>query len=459
MWSSSSIPTKAAWAVLKRDDLESLSPELQEQMKSFYESIPEDQQEKIQALGEAIMQMPPEKQEVIKRMMAKTISHNAKRMPEILEQADPESLFGPQETEPGTFKLSIYGLGHSMSNTNDIVSKIAFVPLIIYGAAVILAADGVNQAAGAEASAVGNGLKHVGAAVGFNDPPEKDAFSYAGGGFAEEAVFQDPFFGTELGRVKDPSWWQTGLALGLGALQGFGPAGYGKAAKVAGKKSTKLAKVKAKKPASTATKRQKDAHKYKVTQAKAKADSAAARAQAKATKFGAVKTGLGRGALTAGKFALGDPASKINIPGPGLEGDAGGANIHGTAGAQPSATGAGSAGAGALGNRAGKNYKDIFDQSLAARREAAGHGAYGTNKGDSMKVGEQLLKEAKERMDKAHCATHKADDCPKCKGKKGCQCGDNTKKGSKKPAHGMIIVLGAQGSGPGPSKDGKRTKK
>ena len=33
------------------------------------------------------------------------------------------------------------------------------------------------------------------------------------------------------------------------------------------------------------------------------------------------------------------------------------------------------------------------------------------------------------------------------------------KKGGKKAAHGMIIVLGAQGSGPGPSKDGKRVKK
>ena len=72
-------------------------------------------------------------------------------------------------------------------------------------------------------------------------------------------------------------------------------------------------------------------------------------------------------------------------------------------------------------------------------------GAYGTNKGDNMKIGEQILKETKERMDKAHCmgdTEHKGD-----------------KKGSKKPAHGMIIVLGAQGTGPGPSKDGKRTKK
>jgi hypothetical protein len=39
-----------------------------------------------------------------------------------------------------------------------------------------------------------------------------------------------------------------------------------------------------------------------------------------------------------------------------------------------------------------------------------------------------------------HCGTMKADD-----------------KKSKKPAHGMVIVIGSK-AGPGPSKDGKREK-
>ena len=135
-------------------------------------------------------------------------------------------------------------------------------------------------------------------------------------------------------------------------------------------------------------------------------------------------------------------------------------NISGTASATPSGGAAGT-GVGGVGNRAAMGYgdKDIFSGEFERRREAQGAGAYGTNKGDNMKIGEQILKEVDLRIHKAHCATHKADDCPKCKGKKDCQCGDNTKKGSKKPAHGMIIVLGAQGTGPGPSKDGKRTKK
>ena len=73
-------------------------------------------------------------------------------------------------------------------------------------------------------------------------------------------------------------------------------------------------------------------------------------------------------------------------------------------------------------------------------------GGLGVNKGDNMfreNIGEQLLKEAAERMDKAHCATDlKADE-------KG--------DGKKKPAHGMVIVIGSK-AGPGPSTDGKRNK-
>ena len=53
----------------------------------------------------------------------------------------------------------------------------------------------------------------------------------------------------------------------------------------------------------------------------------------------------------------------------------------------------------------------------------------GFGKGDNMKIGERMLKEAQDMM-------YKAD---------------------KKPAHGMVIVIGSK-AGPGPSKDGKREK-
>ena len=87
--------------------------------------------------------------------------------------------------------------------------------------------------------------------------------------------------------------------------------------------------------------------------------------------------------------------------------------------------------------------RDIYQDKQWADNTFSGHGV---NKGDNMfreNIGEQLLKEAAERMDKAHCATDlKADE-------KG--------DGKKKPAHGMVIVIGSK-AGPGPSTDGKRNK-
>ncbi len=86
-----------------------------------------------------------------------------------------------------------------------------------------------------------------------------------------------------------------------------------------------------------------------------------------------------------------------------------------------------------------------------------------------------------DKMDKMGCikmgcgGMKKAEKCPKCK-KEDCVCkakqkcphcdGDaprskcicgQAKKADKKPAHGMVIVIGSK-AGPGPSKDGKREK-
>jgi len=96
----------------------------------------------------------------------------------------------------------------------------------------------------------------------------------------------------------------------------------------------------------------------------------------------------------------------------------------------------------------------------------------GVQKGDNMfknNIGEELLKEASDRMYKAscaqcnkkdclgkmHCGMNKAE-CPKCG--KNCKCDDKKKADDKKkPAHGMVIVIGSK-AGPGPSTDGKRDK-
>ena len=80
-------------------------------------------------------------------------------------------------------------------------------------------------------------------------------------------------------------------------------------------------------------------------------------------------------------------------------------------------------------------------------------GGFGTTqKGDNMFVnnkGNEIKKEVTDLMYKAVC--------PKCD-KKDCKCDEYNKADSdKKPAHGMVIVIGSK-AGPGPSKDGKREK-
>ena len=438
MWSLSSIPTEAAWAVLKRDDMDSLPPELESQMQSFYERIPDEQREKIEQLGQAVETMDPETKRTIKTMLLQTVMHNADKMDEILDDADPSGLFGPQETEPGTFKID-----------SGPVKKAIFVPLVI---AAVFAADGVNQSQGAKASIVGNGLLHTGAALGLNEPPKTSAFDYESG----VASFQDPFIGVELGRVENPSWWQRAGAGAVGALQGlsFGTiTAKPLRAAVSSKRATRAAgkadkigdKISAIPEGRRGLRGMADRSKKRgLTEQQTRLRGKSKSLADKATKPASQRLA---GARRVAQATIGDPRLKEAV-GPlaagTLSSDA--PNISGTASATPSAGAAGT-GVGGVGNRAsaGLADQDIFSGRLEEQRLRAGKGGYGTNKGDNMKIGEQLLKEAKERMDKAHCMGDTENK------------GD--KKGGKKAAHGMIIVLGAQGSGPGPSKDGKRVKK
>ena len=83
--------------------------------------------------------------------------------------------------------------------------------------------------------------------------------------------------------------------------------------------------------------------------------------------------------------------------------------------------------------------------------------------GDKMFVdrkGNEMLADVKFRIHKSNCGgTALKAECPKC-GKKDC-IGKGScvakKDDKKKPAHGMVIVIGSK-AGPGPSKDGKREK-
>jgi hypothetical protein len=122
------------------------------------------------------------------------------------------------------------------------------------------------------------------------------------------------------------------------------------------------------------------------------------------------------------------PETQTNIPNQGMSGSA--------------------LGQGGMGDMAGARHgvnpeRQIWSGALEQSRIATG---------ENMTLGDRLLKEAQERMDKAHCGTMKADGCPGCP-----KCEGDNKKKAKKPAHGMVIVIGSK-AGPGPSKDGKREK-
>lgn len=106
----------------------------------------------------------------------------------------------------------------------------------------------------------------------------------------------------------------------------------------------------------------------------------------------------------------------------------------------------------------------IFDPTLARGNQALTgfegqqeFGGFGVRTGEDMRIGDQLLKEVNTRMHEMHLS--KKDGCAACD-KKDClgkaHCMAKADK-SKKPAHGMVIVIGSK-AGPGPSKNGKREK-
>lgn len=114
-----------------------------------------------------------------------------------------------------------------------------------------------------------------------------------------------------------------------------------------------------------------------------------------------------------------------------------------------------------------QDYTTSRGQLLAGRGMEGQQGqfaGFGTTKGEHMfvnKIGDEIMKELNTRIHKANCgSTELKAECPAC-GKKDCvgkaHCMAKADD-KKKPAHGMVIVIGSKGAGPGPSKDGKREK-
>ena len=77
------------------------------------------------------------------------------------------------------------------------------------------------------------------------------------------------------------------------------------------------------------------------------------------------------------------------------------------------------------------------------------------------KEGNEMLLKTLNLFEKASCDTEHKAECPKCG--KNCKCDEEKKADDgdkkKKPAHGMVIVIGSKNSGPGPSTEGKRDSK
>ena len=166
--------------------------------------------------------------------------------------------------------------------------------------------------------------------------------------------------------------------------------------------------------------------------------------------------GTGSSALGAGGVAGAHGGVGLGVP-QGMYSGHGGANVGASIGGGVGLGGMphGPMGDIPLSSSSRTAHQDIWSGEM---ERLLGSGYTGTSPikaGEKMKIGERMLKQAEERMYKAVC--------PTC-GKANCNCKEYknkeekmNEKDSKKPAHGMVIVIGSK-AGPGPSKEGKRQK-
>ena len=412
----------------------------------YFESLSPEKQMFMQQINEAFHKMPDNAKGQLLSSAHDLIEQHRGNLGEALESASDEET--PQSTSPGTFKVT------------------KFVPIVV---GVVFALDALNQSQGGKASLVGNVFADTGNAISssFGGDPEyfgktnySDIFDYD-----SSASYINPITGQPIGSpIENPSAWDrltTGTVSAIGtfanpfALAGGVARTSSRAAsstreglsRLGGKATKKIGEKTRIKPLQTSGQKTMDRTSRAKAARQQKRGEFVDRTGSKASRL------AGAGAKTNMAYRLAQSAGrneKMRQLAAAVFGGAAGSgsspNISGTASATPSAGGGGT-GVGGVGNRAsaGLADQDIFSGKLEQQRAKAGAGGYGTNKGDNMKIGEQILKEVDLRIHKAHCMgdTEKKGD----------------KKGGKKPAHGMIIVLGAQGSGPGPSKDGKRVKK
>ena len=473
----SSGPIESAWALLKAPE-EGLDERM---LAQLFDNLPPELQERAHLVSQAVQQMPPEQLRALE---------NHSRM--FLEAQDLNSMLHQSHgmrspMRKGSVPLDIIYEGR--------IAKV--VPLIIGGIFVV---DAVLRSQGQQKSFIGATLQGIGnAALGDDVIPPPDWSDTID--FNDEMGYIDPLGNKH--EVEDANALERiGLGLASGASAAFNPFGLvGGTARMAGRgtargasaalgragagRTTRLAEragTKAGEKAFKETSELPGLMSLHAPQAQREAYEAAysAAGPGRLTQASDYLAGMGRYDPSLGhrfaarsRFFQGagrgmQAAGSAGLPNYIVPLLAGGAaqqmdfqpNMGGyTAPSQSGFAGA-NVGGQAGGTGMGHNYHDIFNpgQTAFAQQKEFGGLGMATAKGDNMKIGERMLKDVTELMHKAHCmGAVKEDSCPKdCPGCPKCE-GDNKKKADKKPAHGMVIVIGSK-AGPGPSTDGKRDK-
>ena len=480
MLKSSSGPIESAWALLKAPE-EGLDERM---LAQLFDNLPPELQERAHLVSQAVQQMPPEQLRALE---------NHSRM--FLEAQDLNSMLQQSHgmrspMRKGSVPLDIIYEGR--------IAKV--VPLIIGG---IFVADALARSQGQQKSFIGATLQGIGNAALGDDvipPPDwSDTIDFSG-----EAGYITPLgnkyevedanalerLGLGLASGASAAFNPFGLAAGTARMAGRGTARAGSAAlgRAGAGRTTRLAERAGTKARDKAIAEAGEAY-FPMSQAAQNqayqagvagaAPGRLTQASDKLADLGRYDPSLGHRFAARSKFfqAAGrgmQAAGSADLPNYIVPLLAGGTaqqmdfqpNMGGyTAPSHSGFTGAnvsGTSGGYALDSHIGgvQNVHSVGpgDKSIwqhAASGQGTWHGGVATAKGDNMKIGERMLKDVTEMMYKAHCmgGTVKAADCPGCP---DCE-RDSKKKADKKPAHGMVIVIGSK-AGPGPSTDGKRDK-
>lgn len=470
----SSGPIDSAWALLKAPE-EGLDERM---LAQLFDNLPPELQERAHLVSQAVQQMPPEQLRALE---------NHSRM--FLEAQDLNSMLHQSHgmrspMRKGSVPLDIIYEGR--------IAKV--VPLIIGG---IFVADALARSQGQQKSFIGATLQGIGNAALGDDvipPPDwSDTIDFSG-----EAGYITPLgnkyevedanalerIGLGLASGASAAFNPFGVAAGTARMAGRGTARVGSAAlgRAGAGRTTRLAERAGTKARDKAIAEASEAY-FPMSQAAQNqayqagvagaAPGRLTQASNKLADLGRYDPSLGHRFAARSKFfqAAGrgmQAAGSADLPNYIVPLLAGGTaqqmNFQPNMGGYTAPSQSGFAGANvggqAGGTGMGHNYHDIFNpgQTAFAQQKEFGGLGMATAKGDNMKIGERMLKDVTELMHKAHCmGAVKEDSCPKdCPGCPKCE-GDNKKKADKKPAHGMVIVIGSK-AGPGPSTDGKRDK-